>query len=194
MQTDLFPRNAAASDTVAGDDRRTLDNRGQPAFGRRQTIFSRAVALARLTERSMPEPNSGCWLWTERVDPKGGYGEIRLGRKKWRAHRLSWAVHFGAAPDSLMVCHKCDVPSCINPAHLFLGTARDNMVDMARKGRWKNGSAWMRGERASRRKLSSEVVREIRSSRHTNRFWADALGLNIRSIQKVRRYESWTHL
>jgi hypothetical protein len=83
-----------------------------------------------LESRISPEPTSGCWLWASTYD-SFGYGVLR--NKK--AHRLSWQAYRGEIPDGMFVCHKCDVPECINPDHLFLGTPRENAQDMVRKGR-----------------------------------------------------------
>lgn len=74
-----------------------------------------------------------CWLWKgERVN--SGAGRMYWGRHIL-AHRLSYAIHHGSVPDGMCVCHTCDVPYCVNPDHLFIGSQRDNMADMARKCR-----------------------------------------------------------
>jgi hypothetical protein len=85
-------------------------------------------------DRCVPVPESGCWLWLGSVS-SGGYGQLKIGGKLHRAHRLAWIVFRGPIPAGMMVCHRCDVPLCVNPDHLFVGTARDNFRDCLAKGR-----------------------------------------------------------
>lgn len=77
---------------------------------------------------------AGCWLATRCLNYKG-YCVVT--KAHIRAHRISWEHHFGPIPDGLLVLHSCDVPNCVNPNHLFLGTNADNMADKMRKGRHK---------------------------------------------------------
>lgn len=83
-------------------------------------------------------PWSGCWLWLGSIQ-KRGYAQIadkRGGRFiPTTGHRWIWERTRGKVPDGFMVCHRCDVRSCVNPDHLFPGTAKDNTQDMMRKGR-----------------------------------------------------------
>jgi hypothetical protein len=75
-----------------------------------------------------------CWPWTGRCDTFG-YGRIGIERKEHPAHRVAYELTRGPIPDGICVLHHCDHPACCNPAHLFLGTKKDNTQDMIAKGR-----------------------------------------------------------
>lgn len=81
----------------------------------------------------------GCWLWTGAVS-RNGYGQFTVGGKTKLAHRVAWLISNGSIPrgeghHGTCVLHKCDTPLCVRPDHLFLGTAKDNSIDMVQKGR-----------------------------------------------------------
>lgn len=94
----------------------------------------------RLMASCVPVPDAGCWLWTAAWN-KQGYGSFKIGRRTFAAHRVMYEELVGPIADGLFACHKCDTPACVNPAHIFLGTAQENMQDMIRKGRGRAGRA-----------------------------------------------------
>lgn len=130
-----------------------------------------------------------CWLWTGPV--RGfGYGSISVQRRTVSVHRFSWQLHFGPIPAGLQVCHRCDVPSCVNPAHLFLGTQRDNLSDMVRKGRQLSVS----GESVGTSKLTEATVQKILQmlvARHPQREIAAAVGIGRVTISDILHQRSW---
>jgi hypothetical protein len=99
-----------------------------------------------------------CWLWTGYVQQWTGYGVIGLKGKEFRVHRVAFFLEHGHINDSLMVLHKCDVRACVNPAHLYQGTAKDNNADMSRRGRIHK----MSGETNGKAKLTRRKVRLIK--------------------------------
>jgi hypothetical protein len=85
------------------------------------------------------DTNGGCWLWSG-YQTKQGYGRFKLNPETCEfSHRAAWRIYRGPIPHGLHVLHRCDVPLCCNPDHLFLGTHADNMADMHAKGRARNG-------------------------------------------------------
>lgn len=98
-----------------------------------------------------------CWEWQRGKSVIGGYGNFDLRGKTFRAHRIAFFMGNGADPKDLCVCHKCDNPACVNPNHLFLGTDKDNVHDMHKKGRF----SVRRGEENNLSKLKEGQVKEI---------------------------------
>lgn len=88
--------------------------------------------------------DSDCWLWTGMVTT-GGYGAIESEGQPRRAHIVSWRLHKGDVPDGMCVLHRCDVRRCVNPDHLWLGTKKQNSVDMVQKGRSTRRTHCLRG-------------------------------------------------
>ena len=154
----------------------------------------RRSLLDRLLDKVQPEPNSGCWLWVGGVN-ESGYGVIGLGTREQgtdKAHRVSWRLHRGEIPPGMNVCHRCDVPACINPDHLFLGSLRDNARDCVSKGR--NFLPDNRGERASWAKLTAAAVRHIRRREMRGGEYARLYGVSRSAVYEIWRGKNWASL
>lgn len=98
-----------------------------------------------------------CWFFEGYLD-KDGYGIFRINKKMCRAHRISYELYKGKIPKGFLVCHKCDIPACVNPKHLFLGTDQDNANDKCRKNRL----APAVGSKHGNAKLTEQQVLKIR--------------------------------
>ena len=138
-------------------------------------------------------PN-GCWVWTgDTVRGPHRYGRLWTDKRPVTTHRYSWQIHFGPIPDGALVCHHCDNPPCVRPDHLFLGTDRDNIHDMIRKGRayhprgeahqfYRRGDL-MRGERGPNARLKDKQVAEIRRLYATGKYTQTALAEQFGVVQ-----------
>lgn len=135
-------------------------------------------------EKCVPEPNSGCWLWTGAWDSYG-YGAVGDNRK---SHRVSYEMHVGPIGPGLCVCHRCDTRACVNPAHLFLGTQADNTADKVAKGRAP------RGEGVLRSRLTTKQAEEIIASPKTCQELAAAYGVTETTVSYIKSGRTWRHL
>ena len=88
------------------------------------------------------DQSGDCWVWTGACAPYGRIREGARGSPFLVTHRLAWELSNGPVPDGLMVLHTCDNPPCVNPDHLWLGTAKDNKADEIAKGRHAHGDRW----------------------------------------------------
>lgn len=140
---------------------------------------------------------SGCWIWLGRKKPRG-YGLLSVSptpktRRMAYAHRLSYVINRGSIPEGLCVCHHCDNPSCVNPAHLFLGTNADNTADKVAKGRAK-GSPQV-GEKNHNARLTPADVREIRRRYAANEGSQEVIardyGVRQAHVSRIVRRTAW---
>lgn len=131
-----------------------------------------------------------CWIWKSSVDELGyGFFRVAMDENMRKAHRVSWILRHGD-PGKLLVCHRCDNPSCVRPDHLFLGTNLDNIRDRDAKGRGRS----LYGENHPGAILRDADVLEIRSSDAPVEALSAKFGVAVGTVKHIQRRESWKHL
>ena|ERR1019366_8223921 len=145
------------------------------------------IVRDRLDSLSAPSTPGGCRIWIG-AKTKKGYGSFHYKGKTTQAHRVSWIENNGPIQDGMCVLHKCDVPGCINPSHLFLGSQIENLKDMRAKKRHANGN------KIYGSKLTEEDVFNIRSSSETANTLSVRYKVGLSSISAIRSRTTWKHL
>jgi hypothetical protein len=112
-----------------------------------------------------------------------GYGHVWRNGKLCLHHRVVWEMLKSPIPEGMCVLHKCDNRKCINIEHLFLGTKRDNTIDMYRKGRGPNNKGTANG----RAKLTKRQVQAIRRSKASNKDLAEKYDVKPVTVWRVRK-------
>jgi hypothetical protein len=165
--------------------------------------------LERFEEKFIPEPNSGCWLWLAALSHGYGMFGLRDGpvMRTRIASRASWMIYRGPIPPDLYVCHRCDVTSCVNPDHLYLGTQFDNMRDMF--GRKRDGTSnghnamWLYPERMIKgsahplAKLDEAIVGRIKERLRegvARKDLAGEHGVSTSLIDGIANGKKWRHV
>lgn len=135
----------------------------------------------------------GCWIWTNCRDCDG-YGHMHTPDGMTTAHRFSYRVHKGEIPKGMFVCHTCDVPACVNPDHLWIGTPQDNTSDMVKKNR----HSCCFGEAVHTAKLTADRVAAIRTAYanggRTLKSLGEEYGVDLSVIGKVVKRKQWKHV
>lgn len=135
--------------------------------------------------------NNECWEWKGYIG-KSGYGSTTYRSKSILAHRLSWMIYKGDLPKDLDVCHTCDNRKCINPSHLFLGTAHDNILDCFLKKRKSH-----MGEKHPRAKMTENNVVNIFDLRRkgwTHQEIADKFNIKQGTVSNILHRRLWPHV
>lgn len=142
------------------------------------------------------EDKNGCWIYQGEVG-RAGYGVVTIGqrrdgnRRRYAAHRYFYEHLVGPIPDGMLLCHKCDVPACVNPKHMFVGTQVDNMRDMHSKGRGRTGA---KGERNHFSRLTGEKARQIREASGSARIIAEQFGIRPVTVNAIKAGRIWRHI
>lgn len=133
-----------------------------------------------------------CWEWTGNK-PDGRYGHFSVRGKIVKAHRWIYELCCGPIPEGMVIRHKCDNPSCVNPRHLTIGTHQDNINDRQERGRY----ADRQGEKHPLRKISEADVHDIRRAAElgeSHRSIAERFRIGSQQVGKIVRRENWGHI
>lgn len=133
--------------------------------------------------------SDGCWLW-QKSTFKDGYGQFAIKPRNFRAHRFSFELYVSKIPDGMCVCHRCDTPGCVNPAHLFLGSQQDNTADRVAKGRTAKHFGRLHGSA----KLFEADIHEIREARETYLKIGEKYGISQSLVCNIKKFKRWQHV
>lgn len=146
---------------------------------------------------NLVQKGDGCWQWLG-SKTRGGYGMFGVSRPHWHnviASRHAYTLTYGEIPSGFDVCHRCDNPSCVNPSHLFLGTAKENMQDAARKGRMRPPR--LKGEEHPHAKLTTAQVVEINrraAAGERQASLAREFGISAVTVCQIVKGNRWVHV
>ncbi len=150
----------------------------------------KSSVLDRFMAGFIPEPNSGCWLWDAAylISSSGPRGRITANGKRRYAARVAYELFVGPIEDGKIVCHKCDVPLCVNPSHLYMGTSADNSQDMFKRGRSTFGT------KHGRVKLTEAQVIAILNDPRPQHEIANSYGVTPSAIYLIKQGRTWQYL
>jgi predicted XRE-type DNA-binding protein len=133
---------------------------------------------------------NGCYICTSHSIKNNAYPSIMISGIRKKISRLVYENNFGEIPYGMLVCHRCDTPSCINPEHLFLGTNADNTADKLNKNR----QSRLKGEQNGNSKVDTDAIKKIRTSNDAAEALVGEYGIGKTQITRIRNGESWSHV
>lgn len=171
-------------DTTGMNDRRNSHGK--------YTCNPTAPVLHRFESLFVKVPESGCWIWIGALKNKYGHGAFKVGSRSSKvefAHRFSWKLYVGEIPENMKVLHRCDVGCCVNPHHLFLGSSKDNAMDMVMKKRHSYGS------KNASAKINDQIAYEIKQDIYSSSSaLASKYGISRRTISDIKTGKRWKHV
>ena len=151
---------------------------------------TKPLTKERIEEKVLRIPEAGCWIWMGSSQVRG-YGEIISNNRKHLAHRASYEAFVGKIPKGMYVCHACDNVACVNPNHLFLGTQKQNLQDMAAKGRSTRGS---KNPMAKLNEAQVKLIRLALNEGMNSELLAVMYQTTAKNIRLIATGKRWNHV
>lgn len=148
------------------------------------------------TKAKVLEGLDACWEWQAGL-LGNGYGQFKLNGAPTYAHRIAWELTNGPVPERRNVLHRCDNKLCINPAHLFIGTQKENVADAIEKGRREPIIESRRGEKSNWAKVTEKEVLEIREMGrrgYSQRVIGEKFGISRPAVNLIINRKNWKHI
>jgi hypothetical protein len=140
---------------------------------------------SRIWSRVVVNPVTGCWLWSG-AKHESGYGRMKIGRKLRPVHRVVYEACFGVSLSrDIFVCHRCDTPPCVNPLHLFPGSALINNRDSVQKNRNAHG------EKAGSAKINLAQAKAIAAADGKYEIIAQKFGISLANVRQIKQGVRW---
>lgn len=189
-----------------------LETKKRVDFNGHKNLNNQSQLCAALIEKLISmflrsvEITDSCWIWKASKD-KDGYGKCTLIPLEWKAYRASYRLFKGDIPPMTCVCHSCDVPSCVNPGHLFLGTHSENIMDKVKKWRTASGDSHgskthpeviKRGSFHHKAVIDEETALKIFNLHDgkmgTGTRLANQFGVSKQLVSRIHKRKGWKHI
>lgn len=172
------------------------------------TIVFTEDLLKRFYDKTKLDETTGCLLWTGIKNPTG-YGRMVINGEWFRAHRLSYMIHYGSIPDGMCVLHSCDTPSCVSKNHISIGTHAENMRQRHERGRYEycyNGNHYLQkdsssvqGSKNKRAVITEEIAFQILEDFRQKKFKSKAAlsrayGVSATVVKTLLCGKTWKHV
>ena len=154
-----------------------------------KTVEERFWSKVDKTSSSVYYKGTRCWEWTGAKN-SSKYGCVRIKKKKYYVHRVSYKMKYGPIPKNMCICHHCNIRLCVNPEHLFIGTHTDNMKDASKKERLGK----IKGSEIVQAKLTEAQIPAIRKDPRSEKYIARDYGVSKSNIGFIKRRHTWKHV